>query len=300
MAYRSYIPGPPLGQFVERLFLFSETLPHHRDKVLPSGANESVERILIASEGPAHPRELILPNGSIALVVNLRDEEIRVHEPLHPDGCRRLPGAVVAGAYGGFFGIDRAQHPSMVGVLFRPGGAFPFLGMPACELADAHVELEALWGRPAVELRERLCASATTSERFALVEQSLAVRLNDPPARHGAVPVALDAFEQFGAGVRVRDVARRVGLSQRRFIQVFAAEVGMTPKLYGRVRRFQQARALVRGLPTPDWARVATECGYFDQSHLIRDFRAFSGLTPEAYLRQRSEYVLHTDVPQAG
>jgi AraC-like DNA-binding protein len=261
---------------------------------------ESVERILVRSEIPARPRELILPNGSIALVVNLRDDEIRVHEPFRPAGSRRLPGAVVAGAYGGFFGIDRVQHPSMVGVLFRPGGAFPFLGVPAGELADAHVELEALWGRPAVELRERLCAAATSLGRFRLMEQALASRLNDPPDRHGAVPVALDAFEQTGTGVRIRDVARRVGLSQRRFIQVFAAEVGLTPKLYGRVRRFQRALALVRGVPAPDWARVAAACEYFDQSHLIRDFRAFSGLTPEAYLRQRSEYAVHSHVPQTG
>jgi len=100
--------------------------------------------------------------------------------------------------------------------------------------------------------------------------------------------------------VRVRDVARRVGLSQRRFIQVFAAAVGLTPKLYGRVRRFQRARASVRDTPAPDWARVAAECGYFDQSHLIRDFRAFAGLTPEEYLRRRSEHVLHNHVPQPG
>jgi transcriptional regulator GlxA family with amidase domain len=195
---------------------------------------------------------------------------------------------------------DYAQHASIVGVHFRPGGAFPFLGVPAGELADTHVDLEALWGRPAAELRERLCAAATPAERFSLLEQTLAARLDRTTARHGAVPVALDAFEQTGTSVRVRDVARRVGLSQRRFIQVFATEVGLTPKLYGRVRRFQRALALVRGGPAPDWARVAAECGYFDQSHLIRDFRAFSGLAPEEYLRRRGEHVLHNHVLQNG
>ena len=102
------------------------------------------------------------------------------------------------------------------------------------------------------------------------------------------------------ASARVRDVARRVGLSQRRFIQVFAAEVGLTPKLYGRVRRFQRALALVKGVPAPGWAQLAVECGYFDQSHLIHDFRAFAGLTPEEYLRRRSEHVLHNHVLQTS
>jgi AraC-like DNA-binding protein len=276
MFYRSHTPAPPLGDFVEQFWLCSGT--------------------------PALPRARLLPNGTIELVVNLCDDEIRFYDPTRPNRCRRHFGAVVSGAYGGFFVSDHAQHASIVGVHFRPGGASPFLGVPSGELADTHVELEALWGRPAAELRERLCAAATPAERFSLLEQTLAARLDRTTSRHGAVPVALDAFEQTATGVRVRDVARRVGLSQRRFIQVFAAEVGLTPKLYGRVRRFQRALALVRGVPAPDWAQLAVECGYFDQSHLIRDFRAFAGLTPEEYqyLRRRSEHVVHNHVLQTG
>jgi AraC-like DNA-binding protein len=279
MLLRSYIPGPPLGDFVEQFWL--------------------------CLDAPAQTQGRILPHGTIELVVNLCDDEIRIHDPTRPDRCRRHSGAVVCGAYGGAFVTDyaqSAQHTSIVGVHFRPGGAFPFLGVPACELADTHVDLDALWGRTAAELRERLRAAATPAERFSLLEQTLVARLDRMPDRHGAVPVALAAFEQTGTRVRVRDVARRVGLSQRRFIQVFAAEVGLTPKLYGRVRRFQQTLALVRDIPAPDWARVAADCGYFDQSHLIRDFRAFSGLTPEEYqsLRRRNEHVLHNHVLQTG
>jgi AraC-like DNA-binding protein len=274
MFHRSYAPAPPLGDFVEQFWLCSGTT--------------------------AHPRAQLLPNGTIELVVNLREDQIRIQDPTRPDRCQQHSGAVVAGAYGGSFVSEYTPHASIVGVHFRPGGASPFLGVPAGELADMHVDLEALWGRPAAELRERLCEAATPAERFSLLERTLAARLDRATSRHGAVPVALDAFDQTGTGERVRDVARRVGLSQRRFIQVFAAEVGLTPKLYGRVRRFRRALALVRGVPAPDWARLAVECGYFDQSHLIRDFRAFSGLTPEEYLRRRSEHVLHNHVLQAG
>jgi AraC-like DNA-binding protein len=81
---------------------------------------------------------------------------------------------------------------------------------------------------------------------------------------------------------------------------VFATEVGLTPKLYYRIRRFHQAWQLVRKADAPNWAAVAAECGYFDQSHLIRDFCAFSGLSLQAYLSQRSEHVLPNHVPQPG
>lgn len=277
MLYHSHAPGPPLSEFIERFWL--------------------------CSDAPPHARERILPSGTIELVINLRDDEIRIYDPSHPDRCTRYSGAVLSGTYSRFFVIDPLQHASILGVHFRPGGAFPFLGLPAGELADAHADLEALWGAPAVELRERLCAAATPAERFSLLEEALLSRLRRSPEHHGAVSVALDVFEPAGADVRirrVRDVAGLVGLSQRRFIQVFAAEVGLTPKLYCRVRRFQRARALVRQTAAPDWARVAVDCGYFDQSHLIRDFLAFSGLSPGDYFHRQSERVLPNHVPQPG
>jgi AraC-like DNA-binding protein len=274
MFLRTYTPGPPLDEFVDRFWLCSDT--------------------------PSHPRERILPSGTLELVINLSDDEIRIYDPSDPARCRRYSGAAVSGPYRGIFLIDPIQHASIIGVHFRPGRAVPVLGVPASELADAHVDLETLWGPAAAELRERLCEAATPAKRFAVLEEVLLGRLRQSRLRHGAIPIALDAFEQADLAVKVRDIARRVGLSQRRFIQLFTAEVGLTPKLYGRVRRFQRAREFVRKAAEPDWAAVAVDCGFFDQSHLIRDFEEFSGLSPVAYLNQRSQHVLLNHVPWVG
>ena len=274
MLYRRHTPTPRLARFVDCFWA--------------------------CSDAPAHRRERILPSGTIELVVNLREDEIRVYDPSDLDRCRRFSGAAISGTYSEAFVIDPLQHASIVAVHFRPGGAFPFLGMPAGELADTHVDLEDLWGPLAREVRERLCAAATPVARFHLLEEILLSRLGRSLEGHRAVPAALAALEPADKTWRVRDLAGDVGLSQRRFIQVFTAEVGMTPKLYSRVLRFQRARALVRDAVAPDWARVAVDCGYFDQSHLIRDFLAFSGLSPAGYLRRRSEHVLPNHVPQAG
>jgi AraC-like DNA-binding protein len=274
MYLRTYSPGPPLNAFVERFWL--------------------------CSDAPAHPRERILPSGTVELVINLSDDEIRIYDPAQPDRARRYPGAAVSGPYRGCFLIDPLQHASIIGVHFRPGRAVPVLGVPARELADAHVDLEALWGSAVAELRERLCMATTPAQRFAVLENALLRRLRSSRPGHGAIPLALDAFEHAGAAVKVRDLARQVGLSQRRFIQLFTAEVGLTPKLYGRVRRFQRAREMVRKAAEPDWAAVAIACGFFDQSHLIRDFGEFSGLSPGAYLSQQSDHVLLNHVPWVG
>jgi AraC-like DNA-binding protein len=272
MIYRSHTPSPPLAEFVERFWLCSDT--------------------------PSHRRERILPSGTIELVINLREDEIRIYDSLQLDCCRRFSGAIVSGPYKKCFTIDPLQHASIIGVHFKPGGAFPFFGVPADELADTHLDLDTLWGRHATELRERLCAAATSAERFSRLEDTLVARLRDAQDRHGAVSIALKMFEQTNGAASVRDVASRIGLCQRRFIQVFAGEVGLTPKLYCRVIRFQRAREIVRNFEAPDWAWVAAKCGYFDQSHLIRDFKDFSGISPVNYLRQASENVLPNHVPQ--
>src|SRR5262245_46113056 len=239
MFLRFYVPGSPLNEFVERFWLCSDAPPHQRERILPS--------------------------GTIELVINLREDEIRIYDPSHPDRCARYSGAVVSGTYSRFFVIDPIQHASIMGVHFRPGGAVPVLGLPASELADRHIDLRTLWGPTADELRERLCTAPTDALRFSQMEAALVGRLRQCPEQRGAVSIALAAFEQAGGNVRVGDVALRVGLSQRRFIEVFVAEVGLTPKRYCRVQRFQRARELVRKVTAPDWAVVAATCGYFDQ-----------------------------------
>jgi AraC-like DNA-binding protein len=265
MIFRSSVPVPPLDVFIERFW--------H------------------CSDAPSHQRERILPSGTFEFVFNLREDEIRIHDALRPGRLKRLSGAVVSGPYRSCFGIDPSQHASIVGVHFRPGGAFAFLGVRADELTDAHADLEALWGAQAIDLRERLCATASVSRRFAILENAMVSRLRNPPDCHRAVSIALATFDRTDGGARVRDVARQVGLCERHFIQAFAAEIGLTPKTYCRVRRFQRTRDVVRELdaPKPDWARIAVACGYYDQSHLIREFQKLSGLTPSRYLRQSTE-----------
>ena len=274
MLYHSRPPAPPLRGFIERLWS--------------------------CSDAPAHRKERILPSGTLELVINCHDDEIRIGDPADPDRLRRLSGAVVSGTYGRFFEIDPLQHAAMIGVHFRPGGASGLLGIPAGELADAHLDLDALWGRAAVELRERLCTAATAADRFAVLEQALLSRLPDRPQGHWAVAAALQSFQQAPEGVRVGNVARQIGLSQRRLIQVFAAEVGLRPKLYCRVQRFGRVREMIGPPEAPDWAAVAAACGYFDQSHMIRDFQEFAGLSPVEYFRQSATRVLPNHVPQAG
>lgn len=270
MVYRAYIPHPPLSGFVHKLW-----------------SDEGYD--------PPHAKERALPTGTIELIINLLDDEMRVYDRQNHAEPQRFRGALICGAHSGYFVIDTAQQSAVMGVHFRPGGAFPFLGVPARELRDAHVSLDALWGPDAVWLRERLLEAATPEARFRILEQALLARIEKKsPAPHPAVSFALGEFLSVPHARRISKVTDRTGLSQRRFIQVFNEEVGLTPKLFCRVRRFQEiVRHLESRERNVEWAEVALASGYYDQAHFIRDFQAFCGLTPTAYLTQRGERLNH-------
>lgn len=274
MMYASYHPQAPLDEFVDCFWL------------------------IVGGQAPR--KERILPSGTSELVMNLHDDEVHIQGPGRPENWERLSGAVVSGTYSGVFVCDAMQHRSMLGVHFKPGGALPLLGVMAGELTDAHTDLENLWGKKACDLRERLYAATTPRHRFQIMERALVNRLGQARRLHPGVQAALEMFGPTGTHRSVRDVARDVGLCQRRFIQLFAAQVGLTPKRLCRVLRFQRARALAEGIGRQDpsgeelradtseveWAQLASMCGYCDQSHLIHEFRELSGLTPTEYLRQ--------------
>jgi AraC-like DNA-binding protein len=263
MLFRSYKPGAPLCEFVEDFWLYQG----------------------YAGE---HARERILPSGTVEVVVNLNEDELRIYGPHQQDACRRYSGTVISGPYARAFMSDAAEETSIMGVHFRPGGAFPILGIPGGELTNIHLDLTAVWGQAAADLREQLIRLAQPTKRFQLLERNILERLCGLGTRHSAVRPALDMLIRTNGQAKTRDIAKAVDLSQARLIKVFTSEVGLRPKLFGRVQRFQHAVGLARNAPIIDWAQIATDCGYFDQSHLIRDFVEFSGVSPADYQQRQA------------
>jgi AraC-like DNA-binding protein len=268
MIYRTYIPPPPLADFVELFWLYE-------------------------GYAPSHAKERVLPSGPVELVINLRDDRLRVYDVQHVDQCQHFRAALICGPHSESFVIDTAQQASLIGVHFRPGGAFPFFTAPACELHNAHVSLDTLWGATASDLRAQLLAAETPEVKFRTLTQFLLAQAALPLARHPAVAFALQEFHSTPHPRTITDVTEHIGLSARRFIQVFKEQVGLTPKLFCRVRRFQRVLHCIRKGQHVEWADIALACGYFDQAHFIHDFRAFSGLNPTAYLIHQSEHLNH-------
>jgi AraC-like DNA-binding protein len=242
----------------------------------------------------------ILPTGGSQLIVNLIEDRTRVYDTERIECCESQPGTVLTGVQSRFSIIDTAEQQLVAGVCFRPGGTHPFFQAPACEIAGAHVPLDALWGaRRTSILRERLLAAPSPNAQLDVLEQTF----TDAFVRdrlHPAVTYALNAFHGVPHAMTISSVSSAIGLSPKRFIERFKTEVGVTPKAFCRIRRFQRAVKAAHAGRDVDWSDVALSCGYYDQAHFIHDFRAFSGITPTLYRASRTSYQNHVKFLQSA
>ena len=180
---------------------------------------------------------------------------------------------------------DGRQHG--LELRLTPLGARMLLGVPMGELADQVVELDALLGRDAHELIERLHDTGTWAGRFALLDALLARRLAEARRPAPEVEGAWWRLMRTGGATPVADLVRESGWSRRHFTARFRGEVGLGPKVFARVLRFGAAARELQRPGGRSLAEIALDCGYYDQAHLNRDFRAFAGVTPTQLLARR-------------
>jgi AraC-like DNA-binding protein len=272
--YHHRAPRPPLDAFVASIWLFRhDPRPHALERILPTGAAQ--------------------------LIVNLKEDRTRFYDPERPERCIATTGAILAGVQSRYQIIDTSEQEYVAGVAFRPGGIASFVRAPAYEMRDADTPLESLWGRQRIaDLREQLVERDNPDGQLDALENALR-DLRQPTGLHPSIAFALTAFNRVPLSMNVGAVIDAIGMSPKRFIERFKMQVGVAPKHYCRIRRFQQALARVhRGRPV-DWPQVALECGYYDQAHFIHDFRSFSGLTPTGYQASRTAFQNHVKFLQS-
>ncbi|HYH08547.1 MAG TPA: DUF6597 domain-containing transcriptional factor [Thermoanaerobaculia bacterium] len=199
-------------------------------------------------DAPSASEHRVLPDGCADLVFDLRAGDSDVV------GTMTRPLVIPPGGPSHFFGVR-----------FRPGRAAAFLRIPLAEITDAQVPLGDLWkdwsGEPSIER----------------IERELLRRLD--PDRDPRVDAAIAQILGSGGTARVNDLAREIGISRQHLARQFQHHVGVSPKTFARVTRF---RRLLESQPA-DWADAAVAHGYYDQSHLIADFRELAGTTPHAF-----------------
>jgi AraC-like DNA-binding protein len=236
---------------------------------------------MTSSETPSS-RQLVCPDGTMELVIHLKERALHFFER---DGKRhsiRVP--LLAGPYSRSFYIDPSEFSAVIGIRFHPGAARMVFPVAAYALHNTDIPLAELYPEEADRLLNELCSASGERSQVLVIERFLQRRLANAAPLHPAIRYAVKQLSQDGAAT-VRDIQSNLGLSHTRFIQLFREHVGLTPKLFCRVRRFRNMLSRIeKGMPV-NWAELAADCGYFDQAHLIRDFHAFAGVTPVEYNR---------------
>jgi AraC-like DNA-binding protein len=244
--------------------------------------------------GIAPARHRGLPSPFLTLIFTL-DEPMTILA--HPDPGQRSGefGTLLGGLHTRPALIAHEGAQSGIQVALRPLGTRVLLGLPAGELAGLDVPAEAMLGSVCAELRARVLAAPSWRERFEVLDDILLRLVTTGPAAPPEVSWAWRQLLRSGGAIRVSALAAGTGWSGRHLRSRFRTEIGLTPKAAARVIRFSRARRRLIGQIAADrgtsLADLAATCGYSDQAHLAREFRALAGCPPSQWLAEEFRNV---------
>jgi AraC-like DNA-binding protein len=244
---------------------------------------------------PGRWRNMILPDGAMELIFNLGDpQKLCARHDLTKHTVFRH--SWISGERTSPIVIDESGFVHLVGVRLRAGGGWPFLGIPLRNFTNQVVELESILGREIAGLRDRLGEAPSDDARFDLLESWLVQRGRARTTPTKAVSCALRVIRNSSDAVRIGRLAEQIGISHKHLLREFDRCVGLRPKMFARLCAFQRIIRFVGQKTNVDWSETAATCGYYDQAHLIREFRAFTGLTPVDYLTKRGPFLNYLEL----
>lgn len=266
MLHKIYSPKLPLSLFVENIWYYNG---HHA----------------------GYSREKILPDGAIELIIDLDSWPKKIFDDeINTERFRTVNKAWISGERTRYIVIG-SDNTHMIGIRFKPGGAYPFFGFPISELSEWVTELDLIWGGMIYDIRDQLLAIDSPEEKIQRFESFLLERAQRSLEPNRAVTFAIHKLQGSPQFLAIRDLASQIGITQKHLITQFDKVVGLRPKSFARVVKFNKVLKAIEERKQIEWASIASECGYYDQAHFIKEFHTFSGVNPSAYLTKRGEYL---------
>ena len=244
----------------------------------------------IRGVGSAGDVERVVPDGSTEFVLHFGESFHRIGGAV---GRERQSRALFAGQMTEHVLLEPGQVVDVVGVRFQPGGAGAFLRAPMAELADEIQDIADVGSPMDATLLERVGEFDDTHDRLAALERELLDRIDPAAEVDPLVAHVAGRLTESGGNCSLDALAGECGLGVRQLQRRFRAGVGIGPKLFARITRFQGAISMLDGSGPGRFADLASRCGYFDQAHLIRDFRQFAGITPGRFVAESHEMSDH-------
>ncbi|MES1216781.1 MAG: AraC family transcriptional regulator [Bacteroidota bacterium] len=271
MIFEIHIPTYPLNQFVESFIYYRDYNPVH-----------SVDRFL--------------PDGNVNIVIDLTDHPKYIYDNETLKEIQACRNVWFSGIRNNYITIPSGKDSEMFVINFHKGKAYPFVQMPLNELTDCVIDGNLVLSNDIMNVREMILSVSLITQKFYIVEKFLLKKFSDKLIVNPFIEFAVNKIIEDPSQVSIEHISNKVGYSQKHLIRLFKDNVGVTPKGFLKIIRFQKAIQEIAATKKIDWTGIAFESGYYDQAHFINDFKAFSGFTPSQYLQKQIEHLNYVPV----
>jgi AraC-like DNA-binding protein len=254
-----YIPSFPLNQFIENFLYYTDY-------------------------NPAHSVDRFLPDGNVNIVFDLTDYPKYIYDNETLKEIQACRNVWFSGIRNRYITIPSGRDSEMFIINFHRGKAYPFVEMPLCELTDSVVDGDLVLTGEIMDVRQMILEAPSIPRKFYVVEKFLLRKFCKKLIINPFIEFAVNKLVKSPGQLSIEQISNKVGYSQKHLVKLFKDNVGLTPKGFLKIIRFQKAVEEIAASKEIRWAGIALDCGYYDQAHFINDFKLFSGLTPSRYL----------------
>lgn len=253
--------------------------------ILQGDLKDHIESIFYLKDfTPDHSIERIVPTGHVFIIFEFDNilRNIFHNDTLKP--LKTFSKVWISGTHRNYLSISAHQHSEMLGIQFKPAGAFPFLHRPVHELNDKVVAAKDIFGKEILELREEIHLAETPQTKFEIAANWLTNRFNTRKRPPSYLLTFVERLQK-EPGSKLKNIIDSYPVTQKQLIEHFKKYVGLTPKYYHRILRFNEILKRINQKEQLSWTDIAYSCNYSDQSHFIKEFFLFSGFNPQEYLK---------------
>jgi AraC-like DNA-binding protein len=269
--FKFHIPGYPLNQFIESFYYFRDF-------------------------NPVHSLDRFLPDGNVNVVIDLTDYPKFIYDNETLKEIQACRNVWFSGIRNNYITIPAGRDSEMFIINFHKGKAYPFVQMPLQELTDSVVDGDLVLTSEIMNMREMLLSLPAVEQKLIYAEQYLLKQFERKLRPNPFIDYAVNTILQSPRQLTMEKLSGKVGYSQKHFIRLFRENVGVTPKAFLKICRFQKAIQEIEAKKQINWSHIAHEAGYYDQAHFINDFKSFSGFTPRQYLLSKNDQLNYVPV----
>ena len=271
MVFETYTPAFPLAHFIESFIYYKDY-------------------------NPGHFINRLLPDGNVVLIIDLKEEPKFIYDNESLEKIQSCRHIWFSGIRNNPISIPSGRESEMFIVNFHKGRSYPFVTTPLHELTDKVVEGDLILHKHMPRLRETLLHMRLPHQKFLTAQNHLLQMYQNKLEQNPFVDFSVSTILQSPEASSIGKISDKVGFSHKHFIKIFKEHVGLTPKEFLKIIRFQKAIEEVDRGKHKSWSAVAFDCGYYDQSHFIADFKNFSGFTPNQYLHMEKSFTNYVDI----